>query len=65
MKASLAEKFSLIHEHWRPKVVAELNGQELKIVLLGHFGLALQNYHSRVAKRLDSKEKEDDSTHAT
>lgn len=31
MKASLAEKFSLIHEHWRPKVVAELNGQELKL----------------------------------
>ena len=35
------------------------------IVLLGHFGLALQNYHSRVAKHLDSKEKEDDSTHVT
>ena len=32
MKASLTEKFSLIHEHWRPKVVAELNGQELKLV---------------------------------
>jgi mannose-6-phosphate isomerase-like protein (cupin superfamily) len=31
-KASLAEKFSSIHEHWRPKVVAELNGQELKLV---------------------------------
>jgi mannose-6-phosphate isomerase-like protein (cupin superfamily) len=31
-KASLAEKFSLLHEHWRPKVVAELNGQELKLV---------------------------------
>lgn len=30
-KASLTEKFSLIHEHWRPKVVAELNGQELKL----------------------------------
>ncbi len=23
---SLTEKFVLIHEHWRPKVVAELNG---------------------------------------
>src|SRR6202161_220971 len=33
-KASLAEKFSLIHEQWRPKVVAELNGQELKLVKL-------------------------------
>jgi mannose-6-phosphate isomerase-like protein (cupin superfamily) len=31
-RISLAEKFSLIHEHWRPKVVAELNGQELKLV---------------------------------
>jgi mannose-6-phosphate isomerase-like protein (cupin superfamily) len=31
-KASLPEKFSLIHEHWRPKVVAQLNGQELKLV---------------------------------
>jgi len=31
-KSSLAEKFSLIHEHWRPKVVAQLNGQELKLV---------------------------------
>lgn len=30
-KASLNEKFSVIHEHWRPKVVAELNGQELKL----------------------------------
>ena len=31
-KASLTEKFALIHEHWRPKVVAQLNGQELKLV---------------------------------
>lgn len=31
-KSSLADKFSLITEHWRPKVVAELNGQELKLV---------------------------------
>ena len=29
---SLAEKFALIDEHWRPKVAAELNGQELKLV---------------------------------
>src|SRR5438093_12755848 len=33
-KASLEEKFALIHEHWRPKVVAELNGQEVKLVKL-------------------------------
>ena len=31
-KISLTEKFALIHEHWRPKVVAGLNGQELKLV---------------------------------
>src|SRR5260221_12608890 len=31
-KASLADKFALIREHWRPKVVAQLNGQELKLV---------------------------------
>ena len=31
-KASLTEKFALIHEHWRPKVVAQLNGQEVKLV---------------------------------
>ncbi len=28
----LTTKFGLIHEHWRPKVVAALNGQELKLV---------------------------------
>ena len=28
----MAEKFALIQEHWRPKIVAELNGQELKLV---------------------------------
>jgi mannose-6-phosphate isomerase-like protein (cupin superfamily) len=28
----IAEKFSQFSEHWRPKVVAELNGQELKLV---------------------------------
>jgi len=31
-KTSLNEKFALIHEHWRPKVIAQLNGQELKLV---------------------------------
>ena len=29
---SLQQKFALIHEHWRPKVVAQLNGQEVKLV---------------------------------
>jgi mannose-6-phosphate isomerase-like protein (cupin superfamily) len=31
-KVSLPEKFAFINEHWRPKVVAALNGQELKLV---------------------------------
>lgn len=31
-KVNLAEKFALINEHWRPKVIGELNGQEVKIV---------------------------------
>jgi len=31
-KFSLDEKFSLFAEHWRPKVVAALNGQEIKLI---------------------------------
>jgi mannose-6-phosphate isomerase-like protein (cupin superfamily) len=31
-KVNLAEKFEKIVEHWRPKVVAELNGQDVKLV---------------------------------
>lgn len=31
-RIKLSEKFSKITEHWRPKIVAELNGQELKLV---------------------------------
>lgn len=34
MAASIEENFSRISEHWRPKVVAELNGQEVKLVKL-------------------------------
>jgi len=30
-KVILAEKLALITEHWRPKVVAALNGQEVKL----------------------------------
>lgn len=30
-KVSLGEKLRLIGEHWRPKVVGELNGQEVKL----------------------------------
>jgi mannose-6-phosphate isomerase-like protein (cupin superfamily) len=29
---SLAQKFSLITDHWRPRVLATLNGQEVKLV---------------------------------
>lgn len=31
-KISLRDKFARFDEHWRPKVVAELNGQEVKLV---------------------------------
>jgi mannose-6-phosphate isomerase-like protein (cupin superfamily) len=31
-KVNLAAKLAQIHEHWRPKVVGELNGQEVKLV---------------------------------
>jgi len=33
-RINLVEKFALINEHWRPKVVGELNGQEIKLVKL-------------------------------
>ena len=37
-KVNLAEKFALINEHWRPKVIGELNGQEVKLVkFIGEF----------------------------
>lgn len=31
-KVNLSEKLAQIDEHWRPKVVGELNGQEVKLV---------------------------------
>lgn len=31
-KVNLAEKFAAFREHWRPKIVGELNGQEVKVV---------------------------------
>jgi mannose-6-phosphate isomerase-like protein (cupin superfamily) len=33
-KVSLAGKLAMITEHWRPKVVGELNGQEVKLARL-------------------------------
>ena len=31
-KINLAQKFSLIDDHWNPRIVGELNGQYLKLV---------------------------------
>ncbi len=31
-RVSLSEKFARFTEHWRPRVVAELNGQEVKVI---------------------------------
>ena len=31
-KVELAKKFASFTEHWRPKIVGELNGQEVKLV---------------------------------
>lgn len=33
-KVNLAQKFELFSEHWKPKVVGELNGQHVKLVKL-------------------------------
>ena len=30
-KVNLAQKFAMFSEHWSPKIVGELNGQEIKI----------------------------------
>lgn len=30
-KINLQEKLGLLTEHWRPKILGELNGQEVKI----------------------------------
>ena len=31
-KVNLVQKLALFHEHWSPKVVGELNGQQVKLV---------------------------------
>ncbi|MDX2045253.1 MAG: cupin domain-containing protein [Chitinophagaceae bacterium] len=31
-KINLAEKFSLFHDHWNPRIAGELNGQMVKLV---------------------------------
>ncbi len=44
-KASLDDKFALIQEQWRPKVVAAINGQELKLVKIA--GVFPWHHHER------------------
>ncbi len=31
-KINLSEKFSLINDHWNPRIAGELNGQQVKLV---------------------------------
>jgi mannose-6-phosphate isomerase-like protein (cupin superfamily) len=31
-KVALVEKFAAIHDHWNPRIVGELNGQQVKLV---------------------------------
>ena len=31
-KINLADKFSLFHDHWNPRIAGELNGQHVKLV---------------------------------
>jgi mannose-6-phosphate isomerase-like protein (cupin superfamily) len=33
-KVNLAEKFSLFSDHWHPRIVGELNGQQVKLAKL-------------------------------
>ena len=33
-KVNLLHKFSLFNDHWSPKIVGELNGQQVKLVKL-------------------------------
>jgi len=33
-KVNLAQKFALFTEHWRPKIVGDLNGQQVKLAKL-------------------------------
>jgi mannose-6-phosphate isomerase-like protein (cupin superfamily) len=33
-KVNLREKLALFHDHWRPRIVGELNGQQVKLAKL-------------------------------
>jgi hypothetical protein len=48
-KINLNEKFGLFTEHWRPKVVAALNGQEVKIIkVMGEFPWHLHEHEDEL-----------------
>jgi mannose-6-phosphate isomerase-like protein (cupin superfamily) len=42
-KVNLAEKLSQITDHWKPRILCELNGQELKLVKVR--GTFVWHYH--------------------
>jgi mannose-6-phosphate isomerase-like protein (cupin superfamily) len=44
-KVNLEEKFAAFTEHWRPKIVGELNGQEVRVVKLK--GIFPWHHHER------------------
>jgi len=44
-KINITEKLALIGEHWRPKVIGELNGQEVKVVKFK--GVFVWHHHER------------------
>jgi mannose-6-phosphate isomerase-like protein (cupin superfamily) len=45
-RVSIAEKFTRFAEHWQPKIIAELNGQEVKLVKVQ--GTFPWHYHDAV-----------------
>jgi mannose-6-phosphate isomerase-like protein (cupin superfamily) len=44
-KVNLAEKFAGFSEHWKPKIVGELNGQQVKLVKFA--GEFVWHHHER------------------
>ena len=52
---SLTEKFVLIQEHWRPKVVATLNGQEVKLAKFAGVGEKLDEFEPFHPERMASR----------
>jgi mannose-6-phosphate isomerase-like protein (cupin superfamily) len=45
LKVNLAEKLALFSEHWSPKIVGELNGQQVKLVKVA--GEFVWHHHER------------------